>query len=79
MNPYTCKTRADAYGLKYTPKVMHSSIKEVIVEEAPPPLQIAEQPKKVKKNRRRKEPEPAEPEVEKSVASPVKIRVLQKL
>ena len=76
LNPYACKTRADAYGLKYSPRVMHSNIKEIIVEELPPP--VPEKPKKVKKSRRKREPEP-EPEVEKNVASPIKVRVLPKL
>ncbi len=77
LNPYACKTRADAYGLKYTPREMHSNIKEIIVEEPPPP--VAEKPKKVKKSRRKRgEPEP-EPEVEKKVTSPIKVRVLPKL
>ena len=77
LNPYACKTRADAYGLKYTPREMHSNIKEIIVEEPPPPA--PKKPKKVKKSRtKRGEPDP-EPEVEKKVTSPIKVRVLPKL
>ena len=66
LNPYACKTRADAYGIKYTPRaaMLH---KEVIVEEPPPPVKdppvVKKELKKARKNRRKREPEP-EPEVE---------------
>ena len=77
LNPYACKTRADAYGLKYTPREMHSNIKEIIVEE-PPPL-VPEKPKKVNKSRRKRGEPEQEPEVDKKVTSPLKVRVLPKL